>query len=99
MESTELCNIFLMLQAELKDLDIPHCTTIHTHVEEVVAEHPSNYKQISKLIISLLHQLTNFCSDVYGLDFRNNGSLDIFEPYTIHGHNYPLDSGDLQGDD
>ena len=39
MESTELCNIFLMLQAELKDLDIPHHTTTCTCVEEVVAEH------------------------------------------------------------
>ena len=30
---------FLMLWAELKDSNIPHCTMIHTCVEEVVTQH------------------------------------------------------------
>ena len=31
VDSTELHNIFLMLWQELRECDIPHCSTIHRH--------------------------------------------------------------------
>ena len=100
VESIELHNIFLMLRAELKESDIPHCTTIRTCVEEVVEEHLKQLQadmEVSQSFLFRTNQL-NFSSDVHGFDFGNNGSLDNSESHTIHGGNHTLDPGDLQGD-
>ena len=100
VESIELRNIFLMLRAELKELDIPHHTTIRTCVEEVVEEHLKQLQadmEVSQLFLFHTNQL-NFSSDVHGFDFGNDGSLDNFKSHTIHGGNCALDPGDLQGD-
>ena len=81
-----------MLRAELKESDIPHRTTIHTCVEEVVAEHLKQLQadmEVSQSFLFCTNQL-KFSSDVHGFDLGNNGSLDDFKPHTIHGGNCTL---------
>ena len=52
VESTELRNIFLMLQQELKESDILHCSTIHRRVDELLQQHLKRLEDDMKVSLS-----------------------------------------------
>ena len=84
-----------MLRADLKDSDIPGCTTLHSRVTELLDEHLKKLETEMKVLIHLLlihllcsRSLTHFQKSVrkisFTMDMWSDPSLTPFMAVTAH---------------
>ena len=94
IESSQLRDIFLMLRKELRDSDIPGCTTIRKRVEEVLNEQLERLvKDMAVFCIFSLHHvaLTLLPTEISQKNIIYYGYMVRSQPHSIYGCHSTLD--------